>query len=118
MTEFFKVLWKHIKKWAIDVNFCHSTDSNGEAKVVTGSIDRAINKFIGFYRMLFWPIPTMEEPCWCCASVRGIVYGYIIGCLMYKVWFIPLFFLAFWVVLSGVFILKRVIKEMRNGMQS
>ena len=113
MTKFFKTLWSNIKTWVVDYNFCHPTDSKGEPKNITGSIDKAIDAFIGFYRILFWPIPQMKDPCWCCASVRGLVYGYIAGCLMHQVWFIPLFFLAFWVLLSGIFILKRTIKEMK-----
>lgn len=116
MKKFFSILWKHIKKWAVDYNFCHATDSDGAPKVIAGSIDKAIDKFIGFYRLLFWPIPDMKPyPCWCCASVRALVYGFIIGCLMHNVWFIPLFFLAFWVILSGIFIMQRVIKEMKDG---
>ena len=67
-----KTLWKKAKDFFLDhINWCHPTLSNGEEKEPTA--------FYNFWCWLFWPIPWMDEPCWCCASVRGVIYGVILG---------------------------------------
>lgn len=65
-------------KWFFleQINWCHKTDRNGNEK--KPSI------FYNLYCYLFYPIPWMENPCWCCASVRGLVYGIVLGFVLGK----------------------------------
>ena len=54
------------------INWCHPTDRNNH--------DKPTSWFYTIYCWAFYPIPWMEpQPCWCCASVRGLIYGIIIG---------------------------------------
>lgn len=53
------------------INWCHPKDRFGNDKKQTW--------FYTVYCYLFWPIPWQEAPCWCCASARGLLYGFIIG---------------------------------------
>lgn len=71
-TDYYTDLkWFFLEK----INWCHPTDRNGNEKKPS--------LFYNIYCYIFWPIPWMKpEPCWCCASVRGIVYGLIIGYLI------------------------------------
>lgn len=70
-----KKLRTRLKDFFLDhINFCHKTLSTGAEKPDT--------LFYTFYCYLFWPIPWMDEPCWCCASFRGIMYGFAIGVLL------------------------------------
>lgn len=70
---FTKVKWFFLER----VNWCHPVDRNGKEKTKT--------RFYTFYCYLFWPIPWQEpQPCWCCASVRGIAYGLVVGLLLGK----------------------------------
>lgn len=68
-----------IKNFFLDhINWCHKTLSNGEPKPNT--------KFYQFFCYLFWPIPWNEEPCWCCAGTRGIIYGVVLGIILGYLW--------------------------------
>ena len=53
------------------INWCHPKLSDGSDKPPSVLYDA--------WCLLFWPIPWMEDPCWCCASARGVVYGILIG---------------------------------------
>jgi hypothetical protein len=64
-------MWKIIKAWLRRFNWCEPLDPEGE--------DKPESRLYDFYCRLFWPIPWQEQPCWCCASVRGIIYGLIVG---------------------------------------
>ena len=65
-------LWNKAKAFFIDhINWCHKTNSDGTEKEPT--------LFYDLWCALFWPIPWMDEPCWCCASVRGVIYGILLG---------------------------------------
>lgn len=67
-------LVQKIKWWFLEqVNWCHPTDRDGNEKPKT--------LFYTAYCFLFWPIPWQDTPCWCCASVRGIMLGLIFGFL-------------------------------------
>ena len=71
-----KNLWKRAKAFFIDhINWCHPTNSDGSEK--------APSRFYDAWCWVFWPIPWMDEPCWCCASVRGVIYGIILGVFGY-----------------------------------
>lgn len=62
------ILWK--SDWRMDHYFCEGVTSNGMEKDLTW-----------FYRIwlaLYYPIPQTDK-CWCCASVRGMIYGFVIG---------------------------------------
>lgn len=57
------------------INWCHPTDRDGNEKPQTW--------FYKAYCLAFWPIPWMEpQPCWCCASVRGLAYGLVLGLIV------------------------------------
>lgn len=56
------------------INWCHPVDRNGNEKKPT--------LFYRFYCVLFYPIPWQDQPCWCCASARGLLYGIILGLLL------------------------------------
>lgn len=74
-----KTLWTKAKNFFLDhINWCHKTLSTGEEKPMTW--------FYEFWCWIFWPIPWMEEPCWCCASVRGVIYGILLGLLGNWLW--------------------------------
>lgn len=61
------------------INWCHPTNCDGTEKPET--------LFYKIYCYLFWPIPWMEpQPCWCCASVRGIIYGLVLGFYVGYIW--------------------------------
>lgn len=65
-------LLTRFKNFFLDhVNWCHKQFSNGEYKPSTW--------FYEAYARIFYPIPWQEEPCWCCASARGLIYGITIG---------------------------------------
>lgn len=66
-------LWYELKWFFLEkLNWCHPVDRHGNDKPET--------LFYKIYCWAFWPIPWMEpQPCWCCASVRGLAYGVIIG---------------------------------------
>ena len=66
-------LYRVAKNFFLDhINWCHPVNSDGSEKQPTW--------FYTLWCYLFWPIPWMEpEPCWCCASVRGVIYGFILG---------------------------------------
>jgi len=67
-------MWQMIKAFFIDhINWCHPVNSKGQEKEST--------LFYEYWCKLFWPIPWMEAPCWCCASVRGVIYGLIVGAI-------------------------------------
>lgn len=73
MTAF----WNKIKNFFLDhINWCHETLSTGSPK--------PLGAFYKFWCYLFWPIPWMKNeagepaPCWCCASVRGFIYGLVL----------------------------------------
>lgn len=58
------------------INWCHPVYHDGTEK--------PDSKLYYLYCLAFWPIPWMEEkygkqPCWCCASVRGLIYGLLMG---------------------------------------
>ena len=38
--------------------------------------------FYTAYCWLFWPIPWQKNPCWCCASFRGLITGFAAGVLL------------------------------------
>lgn len=63
----YRAKWFFLEK----LNFCHPKDRNGNDKPET--------LFYKAYCFLFWPIPWQETPCWCCASFRGLVTGFILG---------------------------------------
>lgn len=70
---------KKLKNFFLDyINWCHPTYSNGEEKKVTW--------FYTFWCWCFWPIPWMDDPCWCCASVRGMMYGFVMGLVAAWLW--------------------------------
>lgn len=72
---YYKLKWFFLEK----INWCHPVDRNGKEKPET--------LFYKFYCYLYWPIPWMEQPCWCCASVRGMLNGFILGLFVgYLVW--------------------------------
>lgn len=74
-----KKLWSKIKNFFLDhINWCHKELSTGGEKEPTN--------WYQFYCWLFWPIPWQKEPCWCCASVRGIIYGIILGIVGSYLW--------------------------------
>lgn len=74
-----KKLWNKFKNFFLDhINWCHKTLSTGE--------DKPITRFYQFFCYLFWPIPWMDRPCWCCAGTRGIAYGIIIGIILHYLW--------------------------------
>ena len=66
-------LWYETKWFFLEkINWRHPVDRQGKAKPQS--------RFYTIYCWLFWPIPWMEPaPCWCCASVRGLIYGLILG---------------------------------------
>lgn len=73
-----KNLWNKAVAFFIDyINWCHPVDSKGNEKKPT--------RFYQFYCWLFWPIPWMDEPCWCCAATRGWVYGIVTTIAAYKI---------------------------------
>lgn len=69
-------------KWVVNffldhINFCHPVLHTGE--------DKPESLFYNLYCKLFWPIP--EKGCWCCGSVRGIMYGVLLGIVIgYLIW--------------------------------
>ena len=74
-----KGLWTKAKNFFLDnINWCHKTRSTGEEKPMTW--------FYEIWCWIFWPIPWMDEPCWCCASVRGVIYGVLLGLLGNWLW--------------------------------
>lgn len=65
-------LWYKLKWFFLEnINWCHPVKRDG-----TGKGD---SWFYTLYCYLFYPIPFMEHPCWCCASARGILYGFVLG---------------------------------------
>lgn len=56
------------------INWCHPTKCDGTEK--------GDSLFYKLYCYVFYPIPWQENPCWCCASVRGLLTGGIMGFLL------------------------------------
>lgn len=65
-----KILEKCKNLFVDHINFCIPDKSDGTPK--------EDSLFYDLYCLIFWPIPQ-NHPCWCCAGVRGIIYGFIIG---------------------------------------
>lgn len=75
MKVILKLLLNEARNWFIDYNWCHNDDHQGNPKPPS--------LFHSFYRAIFWPIPDQQpQPCWCCASFRGIIYGAVLGWVM------------------------------------
>ena len=66
-------IWYECKWFFLEkINWCHPTDRNKKEKPTSWVYTVTC--------WAFYPIPWMEpQPCWCCASVRGLIYGIIIG---------------------------------------
>lgn len=72
-------MYTKLKNFFLDhINFCYPKKSDGADKPQTW--------WYHFYRALYWPIPQQDTPCWCCASIRGIIYGILLGVGLYKFW--------------------------------
>lgn len=56
------------------LNICSPVDMDGMEKEPSILYD--------VWAFLFLPISISEEPCWCCAGLRGFIYGTIFGGLL------------------------------------
>lgn len=68
-------MWERFKKWFVDnVNWC-------EGYFYGTDIPKPENKLYNwFYRYWLWP--WKQNDCLCCNTVRGMVYGGLIGFLV------------------------------------
>jgi len=63
-----------------EVNWCEGTLSSGDPKPT--------NRVYAFFeRWWFWPLRSFHPwtdvpPCACCAAVRGLVYGFMLGWIL------------------------------------
>lgn len=61
-------------RWFVNnINFCHGNYYGTEEPKPDNKI------FNFFYTYWFFPFETGDNPCTCCAAVRGLIYGGIIG---------------------------------------
>lgn len=64
-----------LKWWFLEnINWCHPVMRDGTPKKPTW--------FYTAYCWMFWPIPWQKDPCWCCASFRGLITGFAAGVLL------------------------------------
>lgn len=61
-------------KWFINnVNWCHGYYYNGDEKPE--------NKIYNFFYK-YWLFPFEQNDCICCNTVRGLIYGFLLGLLL------------------------------------
>lgn len=69
--------WRYkFRSWFIDnVNFCHGQTASG--------VDKPENKLYNwFYKYWLWPYAQTD--CLCCNTVRGLIYGAVLGFVIGK----------------------------------
>ena len=62
-------------RWFVDnINWC-------EGYYYTSGIEKPENKIYNFFYK-YWLFPFEQNNCLCCNTVRGVIYGIIIGVLL------------------------------------
>lgn len=74
------VFYKFVKWFCDNVNFCHGVrydefDSDGNP------IEKPDNKVYNFFYQ-YWLWPFQQTGCICCNTVRGLLYGLIVGFIL------------------------------------
>lgn len=60
-----------LKTFLSRFNFCEPLNPDGTEKPPSRLYD--------WWALLFTPIPDAEAPCWCCAGLRGVLIGLVVG---------------------------------------
>lgn len=79
-----KESWKYrFTKWFCDtINFCHGYKF-GEYDALGNPVEKPENKVYNFFYK-YWLWPFVQTDCVCCNTVRGLIYGAILGFIMGK----------------------------------
>lgn len=65
-------------KWFVDhVNFCHGFYFD-EYDALGNPVEKPDNKVYNFFYK-YWLWPFMQTDCICCNTVRGVIYGAVLG---------------------------------------
>lgn len=77
--------WRYrFSKWFTDnINWCHGAYYN-EYDEQGNPVDKPDNKIYNFFYK-YWLWPYIQTDCICCNTVRGVIYGVVIGWVMGKI---------------------------------
>ena len=67
--------YKLLKFFIDKVNFCHGQYFDSE-------VDKPYNSLYEFFYR-YWLFPFKQNDCICCNTVRGLIYGFILGVLLW-----------------------------------
>lgn len=65
--------------WFVNhVNFCHGTYYGTD-------VEKPDNKVFNFF-YTYWLFPFVQNECICCNTVRGLIYGGVLGFIIGRIW--------------------------------
>lgn len=74
-------IWHRFSKWFCDnVNFCHGYKYD-EYDEEGNPVEKQENKVYNFFYK-YWLWPYYQTDCICCNTVRGLIYGVVLGWLL------------------------------------